>query len=77
MIFFATILPAIIEFFDKDDIVHSSGIVIGTKEHDSAPPKLALVGGFVEVGETSEEAVIREVRLVAFTITIIGLFFIS
>ncbi len=69
---FATI-PAIIEFFDKDNTLHSSGIVIGTKvtKPDLAPPKLALVGGFVEVGETAEEAVIREVRLVAFTITIL------
>ncbi len=56
-------IPAIIEFFDNDNTLSPSGIVIGTKiTRSDLAPKLALVGGFVEVGETAEEALIREVR---------------
>ncbi len=45
-------IPAIIEFFDKDNTPSLSGIVIGTKRtKNDLASKLALVGGFVEVGE--------------------------
>ena len=51
-------VDAVIKLFDQDG--NFKGIVL--IERKNPPIGLALPGGFVEVGETVEEAVVREVK---------------
>lgn len=41
-------------------IIHNDNIVLITRKYDPFSGKLALPGGFIELGETEEEAVVRE-----------------
>lgn len=38
------------------------GVILGTRAHEDGKGKLELIGGFVEVGETLEDALVREIR---------------